>query len=79
MLGQKIEVMLMENSEAFPAWKGNWIPLKVIGETKFFFVCEVLPHINPMNRGSKAVSGKYHITLQKWDIGRKWKIREVEI
>ena len=81
MVGEEIKVMLMakSDSDVYPAWQGHWIPLRVKAEYRDFYLCEVLPHVNPLNKGYKTMSRTYNITIQKWDIGRKWKIRKGNI
>lgn len=77
MIGEQIEVMLTESgySDVYPGWYGAWIPLEIVEDHADFYLCEVLPHINPMNKGFKVFSKPYKITLHKFDIGRKFKVK----
>lgn len=76
VIGEQIEVKLMEKSlDSYPGWYGHYIPVEIIGDYPNFYLCNVLPHINPINKGFKVYSKPYKITINKWDIGRKWKIR----
>lgn len=78
VIGEQIEVMLMDKgnyTDVYPGWYLHFIPVEIIEEYPSFYLCNVLPHINPMNKGFKIQSKPYKITINKWDIGRKWKIR----
>ncbi len=78
-VGEQIEVMLTLGTygEVYPGWYLNWIPLEIVAEFPGFFLCEVLPHVNPINKrqGFKGKSKPYKITINKLDIGEKWKVR----
>ena len=78
VVGEQIEVKLMEkgnSTDVYPGWFGHYIPIEIIADYPKFYLCRVLPHINPMNKGYKTYSKPYQITINKWDIGRKWKVR----
>ena len=80
IIGEQIEIMLMErdgNLDVHPGWYGHYIPVEIIADYPSFYLCNVLPHVNPINQrnGFKKLSTPYRMTLNKWDIGRKWKVR----
>lgn len=81
-IGSRIEVMLMMNGyeEPFHGWRNEWIPLEIVEEYPMFYVCDVLPHVNPINKrqGFKTLSKPYRTTIHKLDIGEKWKVREMK-
>ncbi len=77
MIGEQIKVMLTEAGyqDVYPGWYKAWIPLEIVEDYPDFYLCEVLPHINPLNKGFKIYSKPYKVTLHKHDIGRKWKVK----
>ena len=68
-VGQELEVQLTDPPPKLSELiRGVWLPVKIIGEYQWFFIAEVLPHINPIL--SWGMSRPYRLSLGKFDIMR---------
>lgn len=73
-VGQQVEVLFTDPPPKLSELIRNvWLPIKILAEYEYFFLAEVLPHINP--KQSWGISKPYRVTLDKFALS----IREVKI
>lgn len=73
-VGQFVEVLFTDPPPKLgDLIKNTWLPIKVLAEYEYFFLAEVLPHINP--KQSWGISKPYRVTIDKFALS----IHEVKI
>lgn len=64
-VGDMVEAMFKTNPSG-DVFDDVWLPIEVIEEYTFFWVCRVLPHKNPKH--SWGTSYPYNMTIGKFDL-----------
>lgn len=64
-IGDRVEGLFKTNPSG-DVFDNVWLPLKVIQEYEYFWVCEVLPHKNPKH--CWGISRPYNMTIGKFDL-----------
>ena len=64
-VGDRVEATFKTNP-ASELFTDVYIPVKVIKEYEYFWVCAVLPHYNPKH--SWGLSHPYNMTIAKFDL-----------
>lgn len=64
-VGNRVEAMFKVNPSG-DLFDDVWLPVKVIQEYEYFWVCRVLPHRNPKH--SWGISRPYIMTIDKFNL-----------
>lgn len=62
-VGDHVEIRFRDGGFDTLLLTGTWLPVRIAGEFKHFYVCTVLPHVNPVR--SMGKSREYRCCIDK--------------